>query len=123
MSAPWQFTRFGVDIIGPLPRGTSDKKFAVVAIDYFTKWVEAEALKHITEANTTNFIKHSIFYIFGVPNTLVADHGTQFDNNKLRRVCLDFHINLKFSSPAHPQSNSQVEAVNKTIKTLLKRKL
>ena len=123
MSSPWPFSRFGVDIIGPLPRGTSDKRFAVVAIDYFTKWVEAEALKHITEANTTNFIKHSIIYRFGVPESIIADHGTQFDNNNLRKVCSDFNINLKFASPAHPQSNGQVEAVNKVIKTLLKRKL
>ncbi|KAK1568807.1 hypothetical protein Q3G72_029018 [Acer saccharum] len=123
MSSPWPFARIGVDIIGPLPKGTVDKRYAVVAIDYFTKWVEAEALKHITEANTTNFIKHSIIFRFGVPHTLLADHGTQFDNHKLRKVCSDYNINLKLASPSHPQSNGQVEAVNKTIKTLLKRKL
>ncbi|KAK0604686.1 hypothetical protein LWI29_018212 [Acer saccharum] len=86
MSSPWPFARIEVDIIGPLPRGTADKRYAVVAIDYFTKWVEAEALKHITEANITNFIKHSIIFWFGVPHTLVADHGTQFDNHKLRKA-------------------------------------
>ena len=123
MASPWPFSRFRVDIIGPLPKGTSDQRYAVVAVDYFTKWVEAESLKHITEANTTNFIKNSIIFRFGVPDTIVADHGTQFDNVNFRRVCSEFGIKLCFSSPSHPQSNGQVEAVNKVIKTLLKRKL
>ena len=76
MTSPWPFSRIGVDIIGPLPRGTSDNRYVVVAVDYFTKWVQAEALKNITEANTTNFIKTSIIYRFGIPDTIVADHGT-----------------------------------------------
>ena len=32
-----------MDIVGPLPVVAAQKKFLLVAIDYFSKWVEAEA--------------------------------------------------------------------------------
>ena len=42
--------------MGPLPQGKRQMKFLLVAIDYFTKWVEAEALATITEAKVQNFV-------------------------------------------------------------------
>ncbi|KAL5563843.1 hypothetical protein UlMin_033590 [Ulmus minor] len=93
------------------------------AIDYYTKWVEAEALAKITEQNVTNFIWKHIICRFGIPRELVSDHGTQFENERLRATCRNLGITKIFSSPAHPKSNGQVEAVNKTIKYTLKKKL
>ncbi|VFQ62035.1 unnamed protein product [Cuscuta campestris] len=42
------FARFGMDIIGAFPQAQGRKKYVMVAIDYFTKWVEAEAYATIT---------------------------------------------------------------------------
>ena len=50
ISSPWPFAQWEIDIVGPLPQGKGQVKFLLVAIDYFTKWVEAEALVTITEA-------------------------------------------------------------------------
>lgn len=47
--SPWPFAQWGIDLIGPLPTRKGQVKFAIVAIDYFTKWVEAEPLATITE--------------------------------------------------------------------------
>ena len=60
ISSPYPFAVWGADLIGPLPAGTKQANYAVVAIDYFTRWVEAETLTHITEANTTAFIKKNV---------------------------------------------------------------
>ncbi|XP_008231854.1 PREDICTED: uncharacterized protein LOC103331021 [Prunus mume] len=60
---------------------------------------------------------------FGIPNAIVTDNGRQFDNAKFRQFCSNIKIKLFFASPAHPQSNGQVEAVNKIIKKTLKTKL
>ena len=49
ISSPWPFVQWGIDIMGPLPQGKRQMKFLLVAIDYFTKWVEAEAFATITE--------------------------------------------------------------------------
>ena len=44
----WLFAQWGIDILGPLPLGKGQVKFLLVVIDYFTKWVETEALATIT---------------------------------------------------------------------------
>ncbi|KAK0586051.1 hypothetical protein LWI29_000155 [Acer saccharum] len=107
-----------------MPTGTKGgAKHAIVAMDYFTKWVEAEAIVHITEANTTNFVKKNILYRFGIPSIIITDNGTQFDNNKFREMCEEYKITNYYASPAHPQTNGQTEAVNKVIKHTLKAKL
>ncbi|KAL5583361.1 hypothetical protein UlMin_015803 [Ulmus minor] len=123
VSSPWPFAKWGIDLIGPLPTARGQLKYVVVAIDYYTKWVEAEALAKITEQNVTNFIWKHIICRFGIPRELVLDHGTQFENEKLRSICRNLGITKIFSSPAHPKSNGQVEAINKTIKYTLKKKL
>ena len=54
--APWPFAQWGMDIPGPFPLATGQQKFLLVAVDYFTKWVEVEALAQITEAKVENFV-------------------------------------------------------------------
>ena len=51
MTAPWLFAQWGLDIMGLFPITMQQLKFLIVGIDYFTKWVEAEALATIMEKN------------------------------------------------------------------------
>ncbi|KAI5323847.1 hypothetical protein L3X38_032920 [Prunus dulcis] len=98
-------------------------KYAVVAVDYFTKWAEAKALANITAACIETFVWQNIVFRFGMPHAIITDNGWQFDNAKFRQFCSNLKIRLCFASPAHPQSDGQVEAVNKIIKKTLKTKL
>ncbi|XP_059441920.1 uncharacterized protein LOC132174250 [Corylus avellana] len=50
------FSQWGVDIVRPLPRGKGGMRFAVVAVDYFTKWAEVEALVNITAKSIERFL-------------------------------------------------------------------
>ena len=56
IASPWPFTQWGIDIVGLLPQSKGQVKFLLVAIDYFTKWVEAEALATIVEARIRSFV-------------------------------------------------------------------
>ncbi|KAL0303498.1 UNVERIFIED_CONTAM: hypothetical protein Sradi_6217900 [Sesamum radiatum] len=56
MLSPWPFMQWGMDIVGPFPLAAGQRKFLLVAIDYFTKWVEAEPLARITEGEVMKFI-------------------------------------------------------------------
>jgi ribonuclease HI len=56
ITSPWPFAQWGLDIMGPFPVGTKQAKFLMVAIDYFTKWVEAEPLATISEKNVKSFV-------------------------------------------------------------------
>ncbi len=61
--------------MGPFPIGRHQLKFLVVAIDYFTKWVEAEPLATITEKNMQRFVWKAVICRFGIPRVLVCDNG------------------------------------------------
>ena len=119
----WPFQQWGLDILGPLPLGKGQCKFIIVAVDYFTKWAEAEPLATITEHKIRNFVWRTIICRFGIPRALVSDNGKQFDNAKFRDFCAELGIKNYYSSPAHPQSNGQAEVTIKTLKAALKTKL
>ena len=55
MTTPWPFAQWGLDIMRPFPTTIRQLKFLVIGIDYFTKWVEAEALATIMEKNIWSF--------------------------------------------------------------------
>ena len=55
-----------------------------MAVDYFTKWVEAEALANIQEVNVKKFVWKNIVTRFGVTDTLISNNGLQFDSRAFR---------------------------------------
>ena len=65
---PWPFAKWGIGIIGLMPTAPGGLKFAVVAVDYFTKWAEAIPLATIIERNLTKFIREHIIYRFRIPH-------------------------------------------------------
>ena len=75
ITSPWAFQQWGLDILGPLPIGKGQCKFIIVAVDYFTKWAEAEPLATITEQKILNFVWRAIICRFGIPRALVSDNG------------------------------------------------
>ena len=95
----------------------------MVTIDYFIKWVEAEALASITPAKIREFIYKNIVYRYGVPHTIVLDNDTQFDCEQFKEFYDNLQIKKVFTSVARPQANRQVKAINKTIKHNSKTKL
>ncbi|GKC57902.1 reverse transcriptase domain-containing protein, partial [Tanacetum coccineum] len=56
--APWPFYQWGMDILGPLPQATGRVKYVIVAINYFTKWIEAKPLDRITGKEMNTAIAH-----------------------------------------------------------------
>lgn len=50
------FREVGVDIMWPMPPSQGGVKFALIVVDYFTKWVQAETLSTIMASNITKFI-------------------------------------------------------------------
>ena len=123
MMAPWPFTQWGLDILGPFPIGTRQMKFLVVGIDYFTKRVEVEPLVSITQQNVKNFVWKNIVCRFGVPRVLVFDNGRQFDNALFKDFCEHFGIQNHYSLPTHPQVNGQAEVANRSLLKIIKTRL
>ncbi|GKC71976.1 reverse transcriptase domain-containing protein [Tanacetum coccineum] len=79
--SPWPFYQWGLDILGPLPEGPCKLKFIIVAIDYFTKWIEAKPLAKTTGKEVQKFVWENIVRRFGLPRVIVTDNGTQLVND------------------------------------------
>ena len=94
-----------------------------MAVDYFTKWAEVEALANIQDLDVKKFMWKNIVTRFGVPNSLISDNGLKFDSRAFRKFCSDLGIKNKYFTLAYPQSNGQTEAVNKIIVNGLKKRL
>jgi len=76
--SPWPFHTWGIEILGPFPLVIRQMKYLVVAIEYFTKWIEAEPVAQITAHKVQHFVWRNIVCRFGVPRRLVFDNGTHF---------------------------------------------
>ena len=95
----------------------------MVAVDYFTKRVEAEALANIRDVDVKKFVWRNIITRFGVPKSLVSDNGLQFDSRAFCKFCSNLDIKKKYSIPTYPQSNGQAKATNNAIVNGLKKRL
>ena len=112
-----------MDIVGPLPTTAAQKKFLLVATDYFSKWVEAEVYASIKDKDITKFVWKNIVCRFEIPQTIIVDNGPQFNSATFRMFYEELRIKNLYSTPRYPQSNGQMEATNKTLLSLLKKRL
>jgi hypothetical protein len=78
--------------VGPLPRRKGGVRFTVVAVDYFTKWVEVEPIVNITAKSIERFLWKNVVYCYGVPHVFVIDNGKQFDYESFQKWCAELHI-------------------------------
>ncbi|XP_068476551.1 uncharacterized protein [Phaseolus vulgaris] len=98
-------------------------KYLVVAIEYFTKWIEAELVAQMIAHKIQHFVWKNIVCCFGVPRRLVSDNGTQFASQQLGKLCAEVGIKQVFTSVEDPQTNGQVESANRVLLRGLKRRL
>jgi transposase InsO family protein len=94
----------------------------LVAVDKFTKWVEAAPVRTQDSTAAINFIK-SIMFRFGIPYSIITDNGTNFTSKEFKSYCEGLGIKLKFASVAHPKTNGQVEKANGLICSGIKKRL
>jgi len=85
--SPWPFHTWGIDILGPFPLAIRQMKYLIVAIEYFTKWIEVEPVAQITAHKVHHFVWKNIVCRFEVPRCLVSDNGTQFASQQLGKLC------------------------------------
>ena len=112
ISSPWPFAQWGIDIVGPLPTALAQKKLLLVATDYFSKWIEAEAFASIKDKEVTQFMWRNIICRFGIPQTIVSNNGPQFDSRVYRKFYQKLKIKNLYSTPRYPQRKGQAGASN-----------
>ena len=121
LTSPWTFSVQGIDIIGKIsPNSSSGHEFILIAIDYFTKWVEAASYARLTSTRVASFIRSHVICLYGVPHELITDRGVHF-RAKVDILVQRYGIRHHRSSVYRLQTNGAVEAANKNIKRILRR--
>ena len=120
---PHGHSLWGMDILGPFSPDKGQVKFLIVAVDYFTKWIEAKPLTTITAQQVQQFMWKDIICRYGVPHTIITDNDRQFIDKELAKFYIGLGIKHITSSVEHPQTNGQAEAANKVILVELRKRL
>jgi hypothetical protein len=107
----WPFSKLGLDLVGPFKKAKGGFTHIFMAMDKFMKWIEVKPVPSITAAKMLEFIKE-IMYMFGVPNNIITNNGTQFTTREFKDFFADSGIKINYASVSHPQSNGQVECSN-----------
>ncbi|XP_070047136.1 uncharacterized protein [Nicotiana tomentosiformis] len=122
MSSPWTFITWGMDVIWPIKhKALNGHRFNLVAIDYFTKWVEAVTFKAVTKKAVVDFVHSNIICRFGIPKTIITDNAANLNSHLMKEVCEQFKIVHRHSTPYQPKANKAVESTNKNIKKILRK--
>lgn len=114
---PWQVLY--LDFIGPLPRSKSGNIHILTVVDAFSKFVHAQPLRLANSKNLISFLENRIFLVFGVPEIVICDNGSQFTSTDFKTFLDKYNIKFWPVSRYHPQANA-AEAANKTIGTSIR---
>ena len=116
VNEPWH--TIGLDIMDSLPTTARQKRFILVVVDYFTRWIELFSLKSTTSINMANILMNEVFSRYGLPEHIVSDNGPQFVSNLFKNFCDTLRIKQDLTANYHPQSN-MTERANRTLKPLI----
>jgi site-specific DNA-cytosine methylase/transposase-like protein len=100
--------RWHVDLCGPMPKSQTGNRYVMVAVEAFTKHIEAVPIPDKEASTVAYHFLHNVLARFGAPGQVVTDNGSEFDG-AFAMLLRDSHVDHCRSSPAHPQANGQAE--------------
>ena len=111
------FETWAIDFIGLFPkqRKRTGARYIITAVEYVTKWEEAEPIHSCTKEVVAKFIDENIITRFRCPLNLISDQGTQFIKETIETLLKEFLIGHHKTSAYHPQANGAMESFNKTL--------
>ncbi|MCO5560447.1 hypothetical protein L7F22_014062 [Adiantum nelumboides] len=115
------FKKWGIDAMVPLPRTANGKLYILVAIDYMTRWVEAQSVARVNEKTISKFVYTHICCRFGTLLEIVSDNGPWLRRGLLTEVCEELKISHRHSTPYYPQSNGFLEKANGIIAGIIRK--
>ncbi len=114
------FERIGMDLIGPLERSARGYRFALVLVDYATRYPEAVPLCSISAKSLAEALFRIISQV-GIPKEILTDQGTAFMSHTLNELYELLGSKSIRTSVYHPQTYGLVEQFNRTLKTMVRK--
>ncbi len=116
---PWQLV--ALDMAGPLARTPSGNRFVLLAVDHFTRYVIARAVKDASAATAAKFWVQDVVTRFGAPETLLTDKGSNFVAELFRETCRTLGTKRKLTTAYSPQGDARAERHIQIVKRVLKK--
>ncbi len=114
------FERIGIDLIGPLERSARVYRFALVLVDYATRYPEAVPLRSISAKSIAEALFRLISRV-GIPKEILTKQGTAFMSRTLKELYELLDIKSIRTSIYHPQTDRLVERFNRTLKNMVRK--
>lgn len=108
------FNMIALDFTGPHPTSKRGKRFLLVVIDIFSKFVLLHPIRKASAEATIDFLQTHVFLKFGVPSILISDNGPQLRSKTFAEFLQKYNVDHWKTAFYHPQANA-TEAANKTI--------
>ena len=110
---PWQ--TLAVDLRGPFPKTERGNTQILVMTDHFTRWCDAIPIPDGKTDTVEKTLEERVIAYFGNPEKIHTDQGRQFESQLFKELCSLWGTKKTRSSPYHPQGNSVVERLNRTL--------
>lgn len=108
------FERIAIDVAGPFPESDRGNKYAMVVMDYFSKWPEVYAIPNQEASTISDMLIENWICRFGVPLEIHTDQGRNFESRLFQEIMNRLGIVKTRTTPLHPQSDGMVERFNRT---------
>ena len=113
------FERWGLDLIGTLPKTDKGNRWIVTAIDYSTRWPVAVAIPEATSEALADFVVHHIYKNYGAPAEIITDRGANLWATAMKLVLEKLGTRHRGTTPYHPRTNGAVERFNGVLGEML----
>lgn len=109
------FERVALDIVGPLPKTSSGNRYALVVVDYFSKWPEIIPIPDQRAKTVATALLKDVICRHGIPLELHSDQGRSFESAVFQELMRLLGIKKTRTTPLHPQSDGLVERMIRTL--------
>ena len=113
------FDRIALDILDTHKPTSKGYRYILVISDYFTKYTDAFPLRRHTAKAVAQILLHRWIFYHAVPKAIHSDQGKEFESAIFRNLTTLLQAEKIRTTPYRPQSDGQVERMNRTILGML----
>ena len=104
-----------IDILSGLPVASDGSKYLLVAVDAFTKWIEAYPLPDQEARTCMTALYNGFFSRCSLPRQLHSDQGRNFESSLVQELCSIAGVCKTRTTPFHSRSDGLTERANRTV--------
>ena len=122
MRIPYNYrpmSRLSMDI-KEMPNASEGFKYILVVACEFTNYVVTAPLRDISARSVAEALIHRVFFVFGPPEQIICDQGTQLVSKLMLHIYERLHIDVKVVSPGN-HGSLRAERFIGTISKLLQK--